>query len=77
VDGDLPAFLGYEVDEATRRCMLGLAGEYSKAPGRRHRPDAAAKAAIVTQVPVIRRAAARLKPLHEALLGHGSPEHDR
>lgn len=77
VDGDLPAFLGYEVDEATRRRMLDLAGEYSKDPRRRHRPDAAAKAAIVAQVPAIRRAAERLKPLHEALLAHSRPEHDR
>ncbi len=77
VDGDLPAFLGYEVDETTRRCMLDMAGEYSKDPRRRHRPYGAAKAAIVAQVPAIRRAAERLKPLHEALLGHSGPEHDR
>ena len=77
VDGDLPTFLGYEVDETTRRCMLDMAGEYSKDPRRRHRPDAAAKAAIVAQVPAIRRAAERLKPLHEALLAHARPEHDR
>ena len=76
-DGDLPVFLGYEVDEATRRCMLDMAGEYSKDPRRRHRPDGAAKAAIVAQVPAIRRAAERLKPLHEALLRHSGPPHDR
>lgn len=67
VKGDIPAFFGYEVDEATRSRMRVIAAEYSKDPRRTHRSDVDGKASIVAGTPSIRRAAARLKPLHEEL----------
>ncbi len=69
LDGDLPAFLGYEVDAETRTRMEALTQDHSKNPGEVYTADRARKAKIVAETPAIQRAADRLKPLHEALRG--------
>ena len=69
LDGDLPAFLGYEVDAETRARMEAVTQDHSKNPGEVYTADRARKAKIVAGTPAIRRAADRLKPLHEALRG--------
>ena len=69
LDGDLPAFLGYEVDAETRTRMEAVTQDHSKNPGEVYTADRARKAKIVAETPAIQRAADRLKPLHEALRG--------
>jgi len=43
INGDLPAYFGYEVDEATRVRMIAAAKYHSKEPGRRREPHWVAK----------------------------------
>ncbi|MDE0890341.1 MAG: hypothetical protein OSA40_12895, partial [Phycisphaerales bacterium] len=77
IDGDLPAFLGYEVDETTRERMHAVSREYSKEPDRNHEPDSVRKARIVSETPSILRAVERLQPLRSELLEWSVPAEPR
>ena len=67
LDGDLPAFFGYEVDAETRTRMEAVTQDHSKKPGEVYAAVRARKAQTVAETPSIQRAADRLGPLHEAL----------
>jgi hypothetical protein len=73
IDGDLSAFLGYEVDETTRERMHAVSREYSKEPDRDHEPDSVGKARIVSETPSILRAVERLQPRRSELLEWSVP----
>jgi hypothetical protein len=77
IDGDLPAFLGYEVDETTRERMHAVSREYSKEPDRDHEPDSVRKARIVSETPSILRAVERLQPRRSELLEWSVPAESR
>ena len=64
IDGDLPEYLGYEVDEATRSRMLSVARMNSKEPGQSFKSDRAEKKRVASEIPAIRKAASELTELH-------------
>ena len=51
INGDLPAYFGYEVDEATRVRMIAAAKYHSKEPGRRFVADEDKKRAQAEATP--------------------------
>ncbi|MGE4606629.1 MAG: hypothetical protein AAEJ52_07825, partial [Myxococcota bacterium] len=51
IDGDLPTYFGYEVDEATRVRMIAAAKYHSKEPGRRFVADEDKKRAQAEATP--------------------------
>ena len=64
IDGDLPEYLGYEVDDATRDRMLKVSKIDSKNTSRNFQSDTARKKRIADENPVIREAASELDELH-------------
>jgi hypothetical protein len=55
IDGDLPEYFGYDVDEATRSRMLRVAEFNSKNPQNRFRADSAEKQDVAGAAPEIQR----------------------
>ena len=56
IDGDLPEYFGYEVDEATRSRMLRVAEFNSKNPQTRFRPDSKNKQSVAEESPALKLA---------------------
>ena len=64
IEGDLPQYLGYEVDEATRCRMSSVARMDSKKPDQSFSSDRDDKRRVASEIPAIRKAASELTELH-------------
>ena len=70
IDGDLPAYFGFEADSEARKRLRRCAERNSKNPDRSYEGDTDRKNAYLDRHPSLAAARDRLKPLHDALERH-------